>query len=130
MAEDIAKSGIRAGIEAGTNCIEGEETESAGAGYPGQRWRYRVQSWDELGQHEKRNPIPGEDLFRPAIVGIRVSREAVNKMQDLVTSLPTRLVPQPVSQNTGSDSQTERGDHAQLPGGCERPGRKQKQRSR
>jgi hypothetical protein len=130
MAEEVAKSGIGARIEAGANCIRGQKTEPAGAGCPGKGRHYRVQPWDELGQHDKRKPIPGKGLFRPAIVGVRVSREAVNEVQDLVTPPSTRLVPHPVSQNTGSDSQSECRNEAQLPGGGERPGRKQKQRSR
>jgi hypothetical protein len=63
-------------------------------------------------------------------VGVRVSRKAVNEVQDLVTAAPTRFVPHPVSQNTGGDSQSDRRNEAQLPGGGERPDRKQKQRSR
>jgi hypothetical protein len=63
-------------------------------------------------------------------VSVRISREAVNEVQDFVTPPPTRLIPHLVSQNTGYDRQTELGDEAQLPGNCERPDRKQKQRSR
>jgi hypothetical protein len=63
-------------------------------------------------------------------VGVRVSREVVNEVQDPVTQSPTRFVPHPVSQHTGSDSQSERRNEAQLSGGCERPGRNQKQRRR
>jgi hypothetical protein len=54
----------------------------------------------------------------------------MDEVQDFVTSPPTRLVPHPVSQYTGNHSQTECRDEAQLPGGCECPGRKQKQRGR
>jgi hypothetical protein len=132
MAEDVAESGIGGRIEAGAKCIKGQETEPAGAGCTGKGRHYRVQPWDEFGQHDKRKPIPGKGCFRPAIVGVRVSvsREAMNEVQDLVTLPPTRLVPHPVSQHTGSDSQSERRNEAQLPGGGERSGRKQKQRSR
>jgi hypothetical protein len=130
MAEGIAEPGIGAGVETGANRIKGQETESAGAGCPGKGRHYRVQPWDELGQHKKRRPVPGKNLFRSAIVGIRISREAVNEVQDFVPPPPTRLIPHPVSQNTGYDGQTERRDETQLPGNCERPYRKQKQRSR
>ena len=97
---------------------------------PGQGRGHRVQSGDELGHDKNRSSIPGEGFFRSAIMGGRVSREAVNKVQDLVSPPPARLVPHPVGQHTGNDGQTERGDEAQLPGGCERPGSNQKQRSR
>jgi len=61
-------------------------------------------------------------------VGVRVSRgEAVDEMQDLGTPPPTRLVPHPVSQHAGDDSQEERRREAQVPVPCERPGRNQKQ---
>jgi hypothetical protein len=63
-------------------------------------------------------------------MGVRVSREAVKEVQNLVTALPTRLVPHPISQHTGSDSQSECRNQAQLSGGGKRPGRKQEQRSR
>jgi len=80
MAEGIAESGVGAGIETGAYCIRGQETEPAGAGCTGKGRHYRVQPWDELGQHDKRKPIPGKGLFRPAIVGVRVLREAVNEV--------------------------------------------------
>jgi len=124
MAEDIAESGINARIETGANGFKRQETESAGAGCPGQGRRDRVQSGDELVQNENRSPIPGKGLFRSTIMGGRVSREAVNEVQDLVTPAPTRLVPHPVGQHTGSDGQTEHGDEVQLPGGCQCPGSK------
>jgi len=130
MAEDMAESRINARIETGANGFKRQETESAGAGCAGQGRRYRVQSGDELGHNENRSSIPGKGLFRSTIMGVRVSREAVNEVQNLVSPAPTRLIPHPVGQHTGSDGQTERGDEAQLPGGCERPGSKQKQRSR
>ena len=64
-------------------------------GCPGKGRHYRVQPWDELGQNDKQKPIPGKGLFRPAIVGVRVSREAVNEVQDLVTrgADPPRTTP-------------------------------------
>src|SRR6516164_434142 len=74
--------------------------------------------------------MPGKVLSRPAFGGVRVWREAMNEVQDPVAPPATRLVPDPIRQHTGSDGETERGDQAQLPGGCERPGRNQKQRRR
>jgi hypothetical protein len=62
-------------------------------------------------------------------VGVRISRDTVDEVQDPGTLPPARLVPYPVSQHTGKDSQEERGQEAQVPVPCERPGRKQKQRS-
>jgi hypothetical protein len=62
-------------------------------------------------------------------MGVRVSREAVKEVQDPVTQSPTRLVPRPVSQHTGKDSQQERGHEVQAPVPCERASREQKQRS-
>src|SRR5208283_5872671 len=117
-------------IETGTNGFKRQEMEPAGAGCPGNRRRYRVQSGDELVQNENRSAIPGKGLFRSTIMGARVSCEAVNEVQDLVTPAPTRLVPHPVGQHTGSNSQTERGDEVQLSGCGESPGGEQKQRSR
>jgi hypothetical protein len=75
-------------------------------------------------------PMPGKLLSRPALGGVRVWREATNEVHDPVAPPAAGLVPQPVGQQTGSDSLAERGDEAQFPGGCERPGRKQKQGSR
>src|SRR5271157_5867275 len=130
MAEDIAESGVDARIETAANCIKGQETEAAGAGGPGQGRRYRIQSRDELRDDENRRPITGKSLFRPAIVGVRISREAENEVQHLVAAPPTRLVPRPVTQDRSNDRQTEHGEEAQLPGCGESPGREQKQRSR
>ncbi len=130
MAEDIAESGIGACIETSANSFKRQEMESAGAGCPGHGRRYRVQSGDELVQNENRIPIPGKDLFRSTIMDVRVSPEAVNEVQDLVTPAPARLIPHPVGQHTGTDRQSERGDEDQLPGGCEGTGSKQKERRR
>ena len=126
MAEGIAEPDIGTGIETGANCIKGQETESAGPGGPGQRRRYRVQPRDELGQDKKRRPIPGKNLFRSTIVGVRISRKSVNEVQDPITPPPTRLIPDRVSQNTGYDAETNRGEETQLLGGCERAGCEQK----
>jgi hypothetical protein len=69
-------------------------------------------------------------VSRSAVGGLRIWREKVNEVQDPVAPRPTRLIPQPVRQNTGSGRQTQRGDEAHLPGSCERPGRKLKTRRR
>jgi len=84
MAEDIAESGVDARIETAANCIKRQETEAAGARCPGQGRRYRIQSRDELRDDENRRPITGKSLFSPAIMGFRISCEAVNEVQDLV----------------------------------------------
>ena len=91
---------------------------------------YRVESRDELGDQEKTNAVPSKGFFGPAIVVVRVSREAVNEVQNLLTPSSTSLVPHPISQDTGNDSQTERRDEAQLPARGQRPSRKEKQRPR
>src|SRR5271157_1098677 len=130
MAEDIAESGVDARIETAANCIKRQETEAAGAGGPSQGRRHRIQSRDELRDDENRRPITGKSLFSPAIMGVRIACEAVNEVQHLVAVPATRLVPWPVTQDRGNDRQTEHGEEAQLPGGGERPGGEQKQRSR
>jgi len=64
-------------------------------------------------------------------MGVRGSRrEAMNEVYDPVAPVPARLVPHPIGHRTGSDSQTDCGDEAQLSVGCEGPGCKQKSRRR
>src|SRR5271166_2767564 len=65
-----------------------------------------------------------------AIVEVGISRESVDEVQHLLTSPTTRLIPDQVSQYTGSDSETDRRDGAQLARRRERPGSQQKQGSR
>jgi hypothetical protein len=60
---------------------------------------------------------------------VRVSRESVNEVQDLISPTPTSLVPNPIGQHAGNDGQRERGDETQSPPCCKRAGRKQKQGS-
>src|SRR6185369_2178887 len=74
MAEYMAQPNINAHVETDAQSLKREETEPAGTGYPGQRRRYRVQSGNELGDDEKRGPIPGKDPLRPTIMSVRVSR--------------------------------------------------------
>jgi len=74
--------------------------------------------------------MAGKGRFRSAIVGVRVSREAVDEVQDLITPPPPCLVPHPVRQNTANHSQGESRDKAQLPGGYQRSDRKQNERPR
>jgi hypothetical protein len=119
MAEGIAESSISARIEGCARCFKGQEAEPAGAGCPGHGRHYGIQSRDELAKHEQRRPISSEGLFRSAIMGVRVSRgEAVDEVQDLVTPPPPRLIPHPVSQHTGNNSQEKRMREAQVPVPC------------
>src|SRR5271166_6153871 len=115
MAEDIAESGVDARIETAANCIKRQETEAAGTGGPGQGRRHRIQSRDELRDDENRRSITGKSLFRPAIMGVRISRESVNAAPQIDATPPTRHVPWPVTQDRGYDRQTEHGEETQLP---------------
>ena len=72
--------------------------------------------------------MPGKYSLCPLIVRVRISRESMEEVQQLVTPATTCLVPNPVSQNTGNDSETHPGEGAQLPCRHERPGRQQKRR--
>src|SRR5215469_5796210 len=110
MAKDKAKPGIYAGIQSCARSLKCQKPEPAGAGCPGEGRRYRIQSRDELVEDENRRSIPGKGPSSPAIGGIGVWREAVNQVQHPVTTHPAGLVPDPVSENAGSDSQAERRD--------------------
>jgi len=74
--------------------------------------------------------MPGKYSLCPLIVKVRVSRESMQEVQYLVTLVTTCLVPNPVSQHAGDDSETHCGKDVQLPSRHERPGRQQKRRSR
>ena len=130
MAEDITESAVDACIETGASCIKSQEADTAGARCPGERRRYSVQPGNELGHQQEEKSIPGKDPFCSAIVEVGISRESMNEVQHLVAAPTTRLVPDPVSQYTGGDNETHRGEDAQLAGRHERPGRQQKWRFR
>ena len=123
MAEYIAESAVDARIETRSGCIKCEKTESTGAGGSGQRRCNRIQPWHKLGYNKKPMPIPRKARFRPAIVGLGVSRESVNEMENFVTALPTCLIPDPVRENATSNSQNQRRNEAQLPRSYERSDR-------
>ena len=74
--------------------------------------------------------MEGKHLSHSAIGSLRIWRETVNEVQDPVAPCPPCLIPQPVSQDTSSHSQTERGEEAQLPGRCKGSSRNQKPRRR
>src|SRR5215469_4551391 len=93
MAKDIAQSGIKTRIESCAGRLKSHEAEPASSGCPSQGRRYRIQSRDELVEHENRRPILGKGPFRLAIGSNRVWREAVKEVQDPFTLPPTGLIP-------------------------------------
>lgn len=122
MTEKIAQPAIHACIEPGADGVQGQEPDSAGAGYRSQGRRYRVQPGNKFGHQQQSWTISGKDPLGPTIVHVGIPRrQAIYEVQDLVAPTATRFEPNPVSQYAGDHGGAEHGENSQLSRRGERP---------